>query len=132
MSWKGWEDYVPLSRGPSPAAFVKSEKRHKYHAEPTEVDGVTFASKREADRYRALLLEQQAGLITDLQLQPQFALHVQRPDGVKVCIGRYIADFGYTRDGERIIEDAKGMKTALYLWKKNHVEAEHGITVREV
>lgn len=31
-----------------------------------------------------------------------------------------------------VIEDVKGVKTALYLWKKKHVEAQYGITITEV
>ena len=105
-----------------------TRKRSKYGAEPTTVDGIRFASKREAARYTELKLALDCGVISDLVLQPSFALHV---NGLTVC--RYVADFGYTRaDGKFAIEDAKGVKTAVYKLKKKMVEAEYGITVVEV
>ena len=48
-------------------------------------------------------------------------------------IGKYIADFEfYLPNGTRVVEDAKGVRTALYRWKKRHVEAQYGITIVEV
>ena len=47
---------------------------HKYNAIPTTVDGIRFASKREARRYLELKLLQKAGHISDLELQPRFRL----------------------------------------------------------
>jgi hypothetical protein len=130
VTWKGWEDYAP----PPALANAPKAKRSKYGAEPTTVDGHRFDSKREANRYVELVLDQRGGAISDLQLQQQFALHVVNDAGVKVCVGRYIADFSYynTRSGKRVIEDAKGHRTALYKWKKKHVEAEYGVLVVEV
>ncbi len=145
MSWKGWEGFVPS--GPQTPAQRTAAKRHKFNAQPHYVgrggiplpvqhdvpDGaVVFPSKREAERFVVLANELSSKAITGLQLQPQFALHVVKPDGVKVCIGRYIADFAYERAGVKVIEDSKGMKTALYLWKKSHVEAEYAVRVVEV
>lgn len=31
-----------------------------------------------------------------------------------------------------VVEDVKGFKTPLYKWKKKHVEAQYGITIREI
>lgn len=124
-NYAGWENYVPPVAGKPP-------KRSKYRAQPTEVDGIRFASKKEALRYHGLKVEQGCGDIANLELQPQFPLHVVNPLGVSVCIGRYIADFRYTRNGEVVIEDAKGMKTPVYEIKKKHVEAEYGIRISEV
>ena len=49
-------------------------------------------------------------------------------------IGHYVADFAYVdeRTGQRVIEDVKGVKTAMYRWKKKHTEAQYGITITEV
>ncbi len=105
-------------------------KRHKYRARRCVVDGITFPSMREARRYRALRLLEQAGQILNLQLQPVFELHA--PGGQRVC--RYVADFRYivASTGETVTEDAKGMKTPVYRLKKKWLLAEHGITVQEV
>ena len=49
-------------------------------------------------------------------------------------IGVYRADFKY-HDKETmpyVVEDVKGFATALYRWKKKHVEAQYGIVIREI
>lgn len=131
MTWKDWEHYEPPSSLPTGTA---AKKRSKYGADPQMVDGVKFDSKREADRYQALKLEQLAGEIADLELQPQYPLHAVTPSGTRIVIGRYIADFRYTRKGGGVIvEDAKGFRgKELYLWKKRHVETEYAIHITEV
>jgi len=145
--WPGWEDYAPAqTRQPRRG---RATPRAKYGAEPHWVlpslqlvpadagvvaprGAIRFASKREAQRFVVLKQELDRGLIRDLTLQKQFALHVVGANGVRVCIGRWIADFVYARDGREVVEDAKGVRTAVYQWKKQHVEAEYGIQIIEV
>ena len=102
--------------------------RSKYGAVPTRLDGIRFASKREADRYAQLRVLELAGHITNLQLQPAFDLHAL--GGLKVA--RYVADFAYRdeRTQHLVIEDAKGMKTPVFRLKAKWLQAEHGIEVR--
>ncbi len=100
----------------------------KYRAKPTYVGDVRFHSKKEARRYQELLLLFNAGVIRNLELQPKFDLHAFGGE----LVGKYIADFVYFEDEERVVEDVKGMKTALYKWKKKHVEAEYKLQIREV
>ena len=102
-------------------------KRHKYGAQRTEADGLWFDSKKEARRYTDLKFMERIGEIQSLQLQMKFPLSV-----AGVVIGRYVADFVYFQDGKRVVEDVKGMKTDMYRWKKKHMQAEYGITIREV
>lgn len=112
--------------------------QHKYRAKATIVDGIRFASKKEARRYQELRLLEKAGEIRELQLQPEFDLLAPgRCDGSLhrgVKVGKYVADFRYRagRNGLLVIEDVKGFKTPLYRWKKKHVEAQYGIEIREV
>jgi hypothetical protein len=130
VTWRGWEDYVPVAAlaNPPPKA-----KRSKYGAEPTTVDGHRFASKREAARYQELRLLEKAGRITGLVLQPILPIHVMTAKGEPVRVCAYIADFGYTRaDGADVIEDSKCVKTAVYRLKKKMVRAEYGIEIVEV
>lgn len=91
----------------------------KYNAIRTKVNGITFASKREAYRYSKLLLELQAGKISDLTLQPVFKF----PCGIK-----YIADFKYTEKGKVIHEDVKGYRPPIFNMKmkcfKHHYPTE--------
>jgi hypothetical protein len=114
-------------------------RAHKYHAKPTDVDGIRFASQREAIRYKQLRLLERTGEIRDLELQPVFPLHVVKlyrnnwPIEL-ATVAKYIADFRYLdkRSGEIVVEDAKGFKTETYRLKKKLVEAIHGITISEV
>jgi hypothetical protein len=113
---------------------------NKYRAQPTEVDGIRFHSKKEARRYTELKLLEKAGQIRELSLQPRYELLAPLPVGHSMagkrleCIGAYVADFRY-REGPQgllVIEDVKGMKTPLYRWKKKHFEAQYGLTITEV
>ena len=82
----------------------------KYGSVKTEVDGIVFASKREAFRYQELRICERAGIISNLELQVKYPLVV---NGQKVCT--YIADFTYKdQQGRTIVEDSKGMKTPVY------------------
>lgn len=112
---------------------------HKYRAVRTEVDGVSFASKREAARYQVLKLRQMAGEIRDLKLQPEYPLHIVKlyrngwPIEIATC-GKYVADFEYIEcaSGEIVTEDSKGVRTDTYRLKRKLVEAIHGVTISEV
>lgn len=98
----------------------------KYRAVPTFVDGIRFASKKEAKRYQELKLLEKAGEISDLSLQHSFLLSVG-----DTIIGKYVADFVYKENGKSIIEDTKGVRTPVYKWKKKHFEAQMGIKIKE-
>lgn len=136
MAWRGWADYQPKGERrrarPSPGVVdvAAVPKRHKYAAKPTVVQNIRFASKKEADRYEELRLLERAGAIRDLVLQQAFDLHVHGG----ALLSRYLADFSYTEaaSGERVVEDVKGMRTRMYQLKARWMQAEHGITIREV
>jgi len=107
----------------------------KYRAIPTFIDGIRFHSKKEASRYKELLLLQKAGEIKHLELQKRYSLLVA---GEK--IGVYIADFVYLEKGKDdfTVEDCKAPKskkymgsTPLYRWKKKHFEAQYGTKILE-
>jgi hypothetical protein len=104
--------------------------RSKYGNEKMTVDGFTFDSKREANRYEELRMKQRAGLICDLKVHPTYDLDV---NGKHVC--SYEADFSYVEaDGGspvRIVEDVKGVRTRDYLIKKRLMDAVHGIAILE-
>ena len=109
--------------------------RSKYHAKPLVVDGIRFSSQREARRYGELRLLERAGQLWDLTLQPVFALHATQwpaPAGPPNVVGVYRADFAYATATGTVVEDVKGVRTALYRWKKKHVELEYGVRIIEV
>ena len=111
-------------------------KRTKYRAVPTVVNGIRFASKLEAKRYTELRALEATGEITNLSLQPKYALHAGKN---LAPIGEYRGDFHYftratnAKRGESVLEDCKGFKTDLYKWKKKHLEAEYpGVVIVEI
>ena len=106
---------------------ARQPKRNKYRAQPTVIDEIRFASKREATRYQDLKVMEQLGLISGLELQPAYPIIVDR---MKVCT--YKADFRYIENGALVVEDAKGMKTPVYRLKKKLMKALYGIEIREV
>ena len=112
--------------------------RSKYSAVRTEIDGVKFASKKEARRYVVLRDQERAGEIRALRLQVRYKLHAGSARGFAASgieVGDYVADFTYEeRDGSSwrfVVEDVKGMRLPLYTWKKRHLYAEYGIKIKE-
>lgn len=96
-------------------------RRNKYNAKKKVVDGHTFDSKREAERYCELKLFLKAGEIRNLVLQPRFLLQDEFFDknGVKHKKIEYVADFLYIdKDDKAIVEDVKGVLTDVYKLKK--------------
>ena len=94
----------------------------KYHAIRTTIDGITFASRREAERYQELKLLQMAGEITDLKLQPRFRLM----DATNTDRGvDYIADFMYTENGVQVVEDVKGVQTRVFRIKAKMFKSKY-------
>ena len=80
----------------------------KYRNKKAEADGIVFHSKLERDRYLELKLLQQAGEVTDLELQVRVPLEV---NGSKVCT--WVVDFEYwsTEKQKLVWEDVKGHQT---------------------
>lgn len=149
---KGWGDswrgYDPTTRSITAAAPAK---RNRWSAKPCivtiggeifelaiakklQIVGVRCGSLFEANRVVELILEQKAGLITDLTLQRSYPLSYPSPTG-PIVLGNYIADAVYLRAGVLVVEDAKGMpgRTAIYSWKRRHFEAQYApLTITEV
>lgn len=104
------------------------KKPSKYRNEKTVVDGIEFASKKEAARFADLWLMVKAGSIRDLHLQQVYPLTV---NGVKVC--DYQADFTYIDAKEKrlVVEDTKGMRTPVYRLKAKLFFACYGYKILE-
>ena len=116
--------------------MISRSDGNKYHARRVFCGGRWFDSKKEADRYFALLMMQRAGEITDLSVQVPFELiPVQRDEATGKVIERavkYVADFVYYEKGKRIVEDTKGVRTADYIIKRKLMLHKYGIKIREV
>ena len=108
--------------------------RPKYRNKKTEVNGISFDSRKEAKRYQELLLLEKAGAITDLKMQVKYVLiPSQRINGKVVereCA--YKADFVYVENGETVVEDTKGFKTKDYIIKRKLMLHVHGVRIREI
>lgn len=115
---------------------MPQERRSKYGAVKTSVDGIVFASKAEARRWSVLQLRVKAGEICGLLRQPVYRLFVRpfggRDAGELVEVGKYIGDFQYWEGDARVVEDVKGVKTPVYQLKKRIVEALYGIRIKEI
>ena len=105
----------------------------KYRARKTEVDGIIFDSRKEADRYVELKILENAGYIKDLQMQVPYELVPTQKGNLRTERAvKYVADFVYSEDGQTVVEDVKGMKTREYIIKRKLMMYLHGIEIREV
>ena len=108
----------------------------KYFSRKTTLDGITFDSKAEAERYAELKLLEKSGEIYGLALQPSFELIPKyRKHGRTVRAVNYIADFLYIdrKTNQMVVEDVKGYKTEVYRLKKKILEYKYpGIEIKEV
>lgn len=99
-------------------------KPHKYGAQKTQIDGLSFPSKLEAAVYSLLKLREKAGELTDIKLQTSVRLKEKcghcgdGPLSWKV-------DFSATdvKTGKTIWIEAKGVRTSdflkrLRIWRK--------------
>lgn len=117
--------------------------RNKYGAQKTVIDGITFDSKAEANRYATLKLLERAGEISHLEVKPTFEFVI---DGRPVLIrsegypkgrkAKYTADFSYWDGEKRVCEDVKGGRataTEAYKLRRAIVEAMHpNVRITEV
>lgn len=105
----------------------------KYHNRKITVDGEKFDSIKEYRRFRELQLLERAGEISNLRRQDRFPLiPAQYKDGK--CVERecdYIADFVYTENGKKIVEDVKGVRTDAYKIKRKLMLLCYGIRIKE-
>lgn len=90
---------------------------NKYHNKKVIVEGKTFDSKKEAERYQTLKMLENANIISNLSRQVSFELIPKQKNERAV---KYIADFMYveTATGKIIVEDVKGYRTDVYKIKR--------------
>lgn len=132
--------------------FNYFDNGNKYKNTKIEYDGYTFDSKKEYRRYLMLRFRQDAGEISNLEIQvPYLLIPAQYEETDEVykkgpkagqkkqgkCIEKevkYIADFRYIENGEVVVEDAKSpvTRTPQYILKRKLMLYIHGVRVREV
>lgn len=97
---------------------------NKYGAKKTIIDGITFDSKRESQHYVHLKIREKAGEIYNLELQPVYQIII---GDMKIC--KVIPDFRYVESNVTVVEDVKGMDTAISRLKRKLVKAVHGVDI---
>lgn len=113
--------------------FMK--RKNKYGAKKTiGADGRTYDSKLEAKRAHELQLMEKAGEIRNLKYQQEFPIEINE---VTVC--KYIADFtylasaggseGFMFGGTPVVEDCKGVRTAVFNLKAKMFRAYYGFAI---
>lgn len=138
------EDLMRLGPAAQKQVLDKMRKTSKYKAQKTRRGKLTFDSKKEAERYDALMMLQKAGEIRGLKLQVRYCLQEAYTtfEGDRVKSIDYIADFVYERRtapdsyGQRywlpVVEDVKGMRTREYAMKAKLFRNRYGFAIREV
>lgn len=99
--------------------------KHKYGAQRVKIDGISFASKKEAKCYLLLKDRQRCGEISDLQLQVKYELN---PGGTFSY--SYFADFVYVEKGVKVVADAKGFSTTEFKKKMKLMKKVWGIDIK--
>lgn len=107
------------------------EKKSKYSSAKTDVDGIRFDSKKEAEFYAELKLRERAGEISHLRLQPRYLLQKAfKHEGKQYREMEYVADFEYVEDGITVVVDVKGFRTAVYMIKRKLFLYRYGDKVK--
>ena len=137
MTMEEYQDYLKRKKEPAnkTVAAVKQTQnkkgggaiphkqnntKSKYSNKKVNIDGITFDSKKEANRYRELKLLEKVGEISNLVLQPVYVLLESfEHKGEKIRAIKYLGDFEYvdSKTGSKVLEDTKGFKTKDYLIK---------------
>lgn len=119
---------APLHKG--------SQGKTKYGSQRAERGDLRFDSQKEARRYDELMVMLQAGIITDLRLQPQFTLQESyiTETGERIRAVRYTADFSYRFGNKLVVEDVKSAatRTKEYLRNKKFMRSKFGIDIQEI
>ena len=120
--------------------------RNKYHAKKVNICGIDFDSKKEGMRWLLLKDMEARGEIANLRRQVPFELlpaihrdevvHLKTKDKVERRLVQravhYVADFVYTKNGQQVVEDTKGLRLPDYILKKKMMLALKGIEIKEI
>ena len=102
----------------------KAKRRSKYNAERTQVDGIWFDSKREAERYSELKLLRQAGEIQHFHRQVIFDLPGNSTHRVDFAV--------VNLDWTITYEDSKGADHADGRLRRRQVADIYGVDIELV
>lgn len=102
-------------------------RANKFNAKKTQIDGIKFDSKAEAQYYLQLKWLKQARQIKDFKLQPRFLLQEAfKKNGKTIRKIEYVADFEvHNLDGSTEIIDIKGVETEGFKIKRKLYERRY-------
>lgn len=113
-----------------------TKKIGKYGSRKTTYNGITFDSKKEAERYTELAFLERQGIIKNLKRQVPFELQASFKKGKKTYRAIiYVADFVYDdpRLHKTIVEDTKGYRTPEYRLKQKLFEFKYShLSIKEL
>lgn len=104
------------------------KKMSKYKSKKVKHDGFLFDSMMEHRRYLELKLLCSAKVITDLHVHPIFKLQdkfYSNSQKKNIQAITYTADFSYLENGEIVVEDVKGFRTAAFNLKRRIFEHQY-------
>ena len=104
-------------------------QKSKYNNIRTFYRGMKFDSKAELARWVDLEFLLKVGAITDLVHHPRFKLSV---NGIKICTYEADSQYQLTQGNDLVIEDVKGVKTAVYKLKAKLMLALNKIKIQEI
>jgi hypothetical protein len=85
---------------------------NKYNAKKIAINGMTFDSIDEGNRYVDLKLLEYSGAIANLETQPEFTLFpITWVRGKKLNDIKYTADFRYREGDHIVVEEVKAVMT---------------------
>jgi Protein of unknown function (DUF1064) len=114
---KAWAEHI------KPPHFAS---KSKYRAKITEVDGIKFASKLEADRYKQLKLLKASGEICYFLRQVPFDLPGGAQYRCDFMVAKWIRPFHFGAE----YEDCKGYMTPVSKLKIKQVEALYPVKIK--
>jgi hypothetical protein len=116
---------------PTTFGQMRPAKASKYHNERVVVDGIKFASKKEANYYSQLCLEMKAGTVLWFCRQPRFVLHGGVEFVADFIVIRAYCEYGTHNPTIEVI-DVKGKRLPMYLLKLKQFKAAYpAATFRE-
>lgn len=120
LRYRSLEDMPPtmrtmVAKAETPVSEAPAQRKNKYGAVPTVVDGIRFDSKREARYFEKLVALQSTGHIRYFLRQ----VPIRLPGGTKLVIDFQV----FLIDGSVEYVDAKGRETDAFKIKLREVEA---------
>lgn len=121
------DSHDPLSNQLLKKAGLPQSTIPKWHNKHVTIDGRTFASEKEGNRYSELKHLLRAGAITSFRCQVPFVVFDEfTKNGIKHQAITYVADFVVDfPNGRTDVEDTKGKPTEVFKLKQKLFEAKY-------